>query len=361
MKYLVIQTRDIGDVMLSTALCNTLKENYPAAEVDMLTMDYCAGVVRGNPNISEIIEIKKSERNKLGYILKTLCYIRAKKYDAIVNMQGQVVGLLCCLFSLSSRRIGLNKFPWRYAHSDQVPFPFPDQPSGDGHTMDLRFSLLAPLSVKVSSRDYRLWLSDSESAAAQENLTGSGLDLSRPIVALGINSRDDYKQWPIDYFARIASWLIEAFGVQILVFFGPGEESYSKQLKPLVDESIQAHVFDNLRTTSIRELAAVFSHCSLYVGNDTGPRHIAQALNVPAFAIVSPASNKWTWVPWHNPRFKAIDTGDALGLNESEWLAISSKLSKGVDDAPWFARLSPEFAQAQLQAMINDLKLFNKD
>ena len=49
MKFLVIQTRDIGDVMLSTALCNTLKKNYSAATVDMLTMDFSTGVVEGNP------------------------------------------------------------------------------------------------------------------------------------------------------------------------------------------------------------------------------------------------------------------------------------------------------------------------
>ena len=60
MKFLVIQTRDIGDVMLSTALCNTLKKNYSAATVDMLTMDFSTGVVEGNPFIDEILVLEKA-------------------------------------------------------------------------------------------------------------------------------------------------------------------------------------------------------------------------------------------------------------------------------------------------------------
>ena len=72
MKILVLQTHDIGDVMLSTALCNALKTGYPHAQVDMMTMAHCAGVVEGNPNIHEIIVLDKSQRNSLGYVFRFL-------------------------------------------------------------------------------------------------------------------------------------------------------------------------------------------------------------------------------------------------------------------------------------------------
>lgn len=44
MKYLVVQTKQIGDVLISTALCNNLKQNDPSGEVHYLVMDYCAGM-----------------------------------------------------------------------------------------------------------------------------------------------------------------------------------------------------------------------------------------------------------------------------------------------------------------------------
>ena len=99
----------------------------------------------------------------------------------------------------------------------------------------------------------------------------------------------------------------------------------------------------------------MFANCGLYVGNDTGPRHIAQALDVPAFAIVSPSSDKWDWVPWDNPRFKAVDSGDALGLSTEEWNAIRGPLRPGVDDGEWFEKLNPEFAEEQLARMLEEL------
>jgi heptosyltransferase-2 len=358
MKFLVIQTRDIGDVMLSTALCNTLKKNNPNSVVDMLTMDHCTGVIEGNPFIDEIIILKKSQRKNVTYILKLLRSIRARKYHVILNVQGQITGLLTCLFTRSSRRIGFNKFPWSLGHTDNIVFRNYGEFSGYGYTIDDRFALLEPLSLKIEDRSYRIWLSNSELRKARDTLNAKKIDLNRPIVALGINSRDDYKQWPLGHFSEIAKWLIRQFNAQILVFFGPGEEHYSRRLKPLLPESEQRSVFDNLHTHSIRELATIFAHCQLYVGNDTGPRHIAQALDIPAFAIVSPASNKLAWIPWENPRFIAVDSGDALGLSRSEWESITAKLTPGTDDAEWFSKLTPDYVRKQLTKMIRTLDLF---
>jgi len=360
MKILVIQTHDIGDVMLSTALCNALKTAYADAQVDMMTMQHCAGVVEGNPNIHEIIVLHKSKRKSLRYMLGFLNYIRSKKYDVIVNMQGQIIGLLTCLLSPSSRRIGENKIPWRVAHTDNVELPGSAEPSGEGSAIDVRFAMIAPLLSDVKSRAYKVWLNESELQQGRELLISAGLDMTLPVVALGVNSRDDYKQWPLHYFAKIASWLIEQFGIQIYVFFGPGEEAYSKQLKSVLPEAQRDLVFDDIHTKSIRDLAKVFHCCSLYVGNDTGPRHISQAVDMPAFAVVSPASNKWGWAPWHNSRFQAVDCGDALGLSNSEWLKIRSGLTPGVDDAEWFSKLEPAFVQTRLKAMIDELGLFAK-
>ena len=358
MKFLVIQTRDIGDVMLSTALCNTLKKNYSAATVDMLTMDFSTGVVEGNPFIDEILVLEKNRRNDIRYVLKSLRVIRKKKYDVILNVQGQITGLMTCLASMSSRRIGFDKFPWRLAHTDNIVFRNYTETSGYGHTIDDRFALLEPLSLKTEDRSYRIWLNDAELEKSKQTLITSKINLHRPLIALGVNSRDDFKQWPLAHFAAIAEWLINQHNAQILVFFGPGEENYSKKMKALLSKKNQQAVFDNIRTHSIRELATVFAHCDLYIGNDTGPRHISQALDVPAFAIVSPASNKWAWIPWNNPRFKAVDTADALDLSKEEWERISSKLTPGVDDTEWFAKINPAFVQSQLEQMIKTLGLF---
>ncbi len=358
MKFLVIQTRDIGDVMLSTALCNTLKLNYPDAQVDMMTMSFSIGVVEGNPNIDNIIVLERSKRAKLAYILGLLLDIRQRRYDVIINAQGQLTGLLTSLFSLSSRRIGWNKFFWRLATRDNAPPANTEASSGEGHTIDDRFRLLEPLGLTKIDRAYRLWLSDNERERGRQILKSGGIDPDRPIVALGINSRDHFKQWPLEFFAQLSDWLVEQYKVQLLVFFGPGEAQYSQGLKSLIDKAHRDQVFDTIATRSIRELASVFAACDLYIGNDTGPRHIAQALNLPAFAIVSPASNKYGWIPWNNPRFRAVDAGDALNMPKGEWEKLCKTLTPGKNDLVWFRKLDVDFVRNNVEQMISELGLF---
>jgi heptosyltransferase III len=359
MRILVIQTRDIGDVVLSTALCNALKAEHPDSQVDMLTMNHCAGVVEGNPNVDEIVVLDKDQRNEVGYMLRFLKGIRRRKYDVVINVQGQFIGLATCLASWGARRIGFDKWPWSLAHSETVKFRVEIEGSGYCQTIDDRFALLGPLGTVPSDRNYKIWLTDEEREHAKGLMRDAGLDLARPIVALGVNSRDAYKQWPLEHFAEVASWLIREHAAQIYVPFGPGEEEYSKQLRPLLAEELRANTFDTVRTKSIRELAAVFSNCDLYLGNDTGPRHIAQALDVPSMAVISPASDKWGWIPWDHPRFRALDPADAIGYSREEWEKVRETLTWGENDAEWFAKLDPKFVEDKLAEMVNELALFD--
>ena len=85
MKYLVVQTKQIGDVLISTALCNNLKQHDPAGEVHYLVMDYCAGMAEGNPNIDRLIVIEKSRRNEWRYMKELLLDIRRERYDVDRN------------------------------------------------------------------------------------------------------------------------------------------------------------------------------------------------------------------------------------------------------------------------------------
>ena len=358
MRFLVIQTRDIGDVLISTALCNALAAAHPGSSVDMLTMSHCAGVVVGNPNIDRIIVLDSRRRNEVGYMLKFLRNLRRNRYDVVVNVQGQIIGLLCSLATLDAKRIGFAKPPWSLLNSTSVPFRAYPTPSGMGLTLDDRFALLEPVGAANQERSFRIWLTPDELARGRMLLADAGLDPSRPIIALGINSRDDYKRWPLGHFARLAERLLERYDVQVLVFFAPNEEQYSLGLRAQISPSLRERVCDRVRTRDIRELAMVFAHCALYLGNDTGPRHIAQALDTPSFAVVSPASDKWGWIPWSSVRHRAVDVGDAVGLTREQWLAKRRELVPGSPaDQAEFARLSVDFVEAEVQRQIESLAI----
>lgn len=358
MKTLVIQTRDIGDVLLSTALCNSIRRVRPDSEVHMLTMDHCAGVVEGNPDVDRVLVLDGRRRNRVGYMFRFLRELRHERYDLVLNVQGQLIGLLSCLASGARARVGYDKLPWRLGHTDSIRLRDYEVTSGWGWTIDDRFALLERIGLAQGDRRYSIWLSPDERERGAALLREAGLDPERPTVALGINARDEYKLWPQEAYAEVAAWLIRERDAQVLVFFGPGEEAYSKALRGKLPAAERASLFDDVRTGSIRELAMVFTHCDLYLGNDTGPRHVAQAVDLPAFAIVSPSSDKWGWIPWDQPRFRAIDTGDALGMKVEEWQRLRAGLTPGgPEDAQWFSKITPDFVRQRVSEMLNELDL----
>jgi heptosyltransferase III len=153
------------------------------------------------------------------------------------------------------------------------------------------------------------------------------------LIAMGVNSLGHYKRWPIDCFAQVAQWLIEQHNAQILIYCGPGEEEYNRGLKPLLPAALQGSVFDQIKTRSVRELVGLFAHCQLFVGNDTGPRHMAQALDIPLLTIVSPLGHSTIANPVSHPRYQFINTSHQAPqreiLNVQErlaqlWIEINS-------------------------------------
>lgn len=318
MKYLVVQTKQIGDVLISTALCNNLKQNDPNGEVHYLVMDYCAGMAEGNPNIDRLIVIEKARRNEWRYMKALLLGIRRERYDVVINSQGQMIGLLTCLISGARLRIGFDSFPWRLGHNRIVRFRHDTEHRGNSTLVDDRFSLLKPLGLAREDRNYYLWLSEEEKRQGRETLLAAGVDLSRPLIAMGVNSLGHYKRWPIDCFAEVARWLIEEHDAQILVYCGPGEEEYNRGLKPLLPPEVQASVFDQIKTRSVRELVGLFAHCQLFVGNDTGPRHMAQALGIPLLTIVAPQGHSAIANPANHAIFKSIDVSNVDNNRDME-------------------------------------------
>lgn len=330
MKYLVVQTKQIGDVLISTALCNNLKQNDPNGEVHYLVMDYCAGMAEGNPNIDKLIVIEKARRNEWGYMKALLLGIRRERYDVVINSQGQMIGLLTCLLSGAKLRIGFDSFPWRLGHNRIVRFRKDTEHQGNSTLVDDRFALLAPLKLAQEDRNYYLWLSEEEKQRGRETLLAAGINPDRSLIAMGVNSLGHYKRWPIGCFAKVAQWLIEEHNAQILIYCGPGEEEYNRGLKPMLPEALQASVFDRVQTSSVRELVGLFTHCQLFVGNDTGPRHMAQALNIPLLTIVAPQGHQNIANPTNHPRFQAIECH--VDDKYDEISTVNVKLGKLISD-----------------------------
>jgi heptosyltransferase-2 len=142
-KILVVQLKQIGDVLLSSPICNTLKNNFPDYQIDYIIYDYTFGVVENNPNIDNIIKITNKERESKLEFFKFL--MKLPKYDICINVQGKLEGALISLFSGAKDRISWNRKGWKLIYNKSVNADKLIEISGIGNTIDHRLALLVHL------------------------------------------------------------------------------------------------------------------------------------------------------------------------------------------------------------------------
>lgn len=358
-KILVIQLKQIGDVLLSSPICNTLKKNYPDAQVDYVVYDYTYGVVKNNPNIDNVIQITEKERRSKMHFFKFL--LKLGKYDICINVQGKIEGALITLFSGAKTRISWDKKGWNLIHNNYVNTDSKMVITGVGNTIDGRLALLADFKDLNYDSNIKIWIEDVEKEKAVKKLIESGININRPIVSFALTSRKDFRIWPKERFAKLIDFLCEKYKIQAVLFYAPNdkkynfEEEYCNSVKALVKN--KESVFTNIKTSSIREAISIISVLDMHIGNDNGPRHFAQAVDTPSFAIFTTLNNKKSFSPHNNPRHKAIDIQDVMTMTDeeySEYLKKDSEYIMKTNDIPY------DFVENYVDNMIKDLELFDE-
>lgn len=358
-RILVIQLKQIGDVLLSSPICNSLRKSYPDAKIDYIIYDYTFGVVENNPNIDNVIKITAKERESKFQFLKFLT--KLPNYDICINVQGKIEGALISLFSRAKMKISWNKKGWNLIHNFPVKADEKMIVTGVGNTIDHRLALLTPFDNIEYDRDIKIWIEDKEREEIRKKFVSCGIDLKRPIIAFGVTSRREFRIWPKERFAKLIDFLYEKYNIQAILFYAPedkkynSEEEYCNKVKELVKN--KEAVFTNIRTKSVRELIVILAESDMYIGNDNGPRHFAQAVDTPSFAIFTTLNNKKSFCPSNNLRHKAVDIQDVLNFTEEEYKEYMNKdveYIKNTNDIPY------EFIKDRVKNMIEKLGIFNE-
>lgn len=133
--------------------------------------------------------------------------------------------------------------------------------------------------------------------AGRELLADLGIDANAalstaPLISLHVGATKDYKQWPAAYFAELADWLA-AQGFQVALV-GAGKidgERIAQVLAHCRQPSVNLH-----NRLTLGELIALFQASRFFIGNDSGPMHLAAATGIPVFAIFGP-TDPARWAP----------------------------------------------------------------
>lgn len=310
-KILVIRFRRIGDAVLSTALCTTLKRSIPNCEVHYVLNDNIAPLFSNHPDIDHIITFSRHDMsNYLRYIRKVRKVMKEGKYDIIVDMRATVKTLVFSFFSMRSKyRIGYYKWYNPILHNYRISTPR----NIEMDTITSSLYLLDPLQKEYQIQkvhDFKLSYTPEEYSSFRSYMQANGVDMSQPIITCAVSARLEYKVWPLPYMKQVLQQVLDKYkNVQLVFNYGDAREKQQAiELHNMLGNDSRVHT--KVEANSLRELVAMIANSTFFFGNEGGPRHIAQALNIPSFAIFPPGIPISNWLPNKSDRFQGIELKD---------------------------------------------------
>ncbi|HVF27243.1 MAG TPA: lipopolysaccharide heptosyltransferase II [Pyrinomonadaceae bacterium] len=287
----------VGDAVMTVPALRELRRALPGAHITLAMRAWAVGVFDGADFLDEVM-ILDSERRGLRGRLSEVREWRRRRFDLAVLFPNAFAPALVAWAARVPRRIGYDteRRGTLLTHALHVP-----DWRGKRHEVFYYLNIIAkiersmggessPAPAPLAGADLpaprlNLEISFERRQAAREILMQHGVLFDRPLVALcpgSTNSRA--KRWPPERFAALADQLIDDAGAGV-VLIGSREEM-----------DVTAEVVGHMTRrpvvltgkTSLAETIAVLSHADLLITNDTGPAHIAAALNLPTLVIFGP-------------------------------------------------------------------------
>ena len=309
-KVLFIATRQIGDVLVTTPLIKQARELWPEAEFHFLGYRGKLDMLKGNPDIAELIET--SDRPGFGEYLSLFNRL-FQRYDLAIVTQpsdrAYFYGLVAAF-----RRVGvLGGHPQGLTEQDKAKKSKSDKQNAWKkaiclHTVDVDYfgqhvitEKLRLLEVFYKNVQDLFSKPISVVPPAGEALTPViASQLRSPYVVVHPGPLTAYKRWPLAYWQNLVTWLTQQ-GWQVVLSASPAKQDLqlNQDIVSLLDEATRQNVVNAAGKLSIPQARSLIQGAHLYIGVDTSITHLAAACNIPTVALFGPTPPS-NFGPWPN-------------------------------------------------------------
>jgi len=284
---LVIVTRQIGDLLLTTPLIRRARETWPAARIAVLGIAGTVGMLRGNPDVDELIEVPAHPglRGWLGLARRLL-----RRYDlALIGDLGDrahLIGLVA-----ARRRAGIvparSESNWwkrrLLAHAVESAGD-----RGERHVVAEKVQLLAPWAKSGAGAPAVVPPPPADLPPALQERLAPGY------VVMHTPSMWPYKQWPLAHYRELAA-LLAGGGRQVVLTGSMG--THDRACIAAMQGAATPDLLLDAGALGFDQLTRLLQDAALYIGPDTSVTHLAAACGTPVLAIFGP-TNPQRWAPW---------------------------------------------------------------
>jgi len=263
-KILIVRLDRIGDMIITTPAIRAIRFGYPKAKIDILINEYTKPILAENPYVDRILiwgGNGKSER-----------------YDLAIAFSQGFKSNLAVFYSKSKYKFGFSGHGGSFLLNYRVE---DDRGIRPRHEIDFALRLAFLAGGKFKGRDLDVFESKESVIFAEGYLKEN--KLSGRFVIIHPGSRQDYIRWPKEKFVEVCDLLIKECDVGLILIGRGKEEKLLKEIASLMRE--KCLIASDLE---LKQVISLIKRCSLFLGNSSGPMHIAAALKVPVVSIFGP-------------------------------------------------------------------------
>lgn len=281
-KILVVpQLTRIGDLICSTPAFRALKESFPQSKISVLVSKKASGIIANNKDIDELIEIEEYQGHFLGLVRK----LREEHFDAGISLSGTALSSLLFFYGLIPTRVKLTRRPRplmetctdilntctkKYEHGTYIP--------------SFYMTLLECVGASSKSLEKSVYTTKGGDIKVRTFLKENGIQQGSTVIGVSISAGyNKTKEWGIEKYEELFTKIHKNHSTVFIII---GTESDRVRIRELSSKT-DAHVALAL-DFSLSELPSLFKVFNLFISGDTGPMHIADALNIPLIDIIGP-------------------------------------------------------------------------
>jgi len=301
---LVVQLDEFGDVLLSTPALSYLRKLFPAAHITVLLRKPGYEALNCNSNIDRLVLVDLPRLNaSFKGLAADLRRINAVT-DSVKKELGSVIFDLGIDLRSDFRTIFLlHKLPVKIRVAQAIRgggfwlthiAPY----RGVEHEVERKIGIVQDLrqgDFELADKRLQITVGKTEEVAAYEILKVHGIRQGDPFAVIHPFAGWREKEWPIDRFAALIDYLRQRYGLKSIVIGSTDENARAIEL----DSLSKSGVINLAGRTNIRESAVVIGAARLFIGNDSGPMHIASAMQTPTIALFG-QNTPLRYGPWQN-------------------------------------------------------------
>jgi ADP-heptose:LPS heptosyltransferase len=291
---IVFRLDGIGDVVLSSGMLRELRRLYAHAHITIVVSTGTRSLLEDCPYVDEVLDkptgsnslasVFANLRTTLAFCRKTLCQRRwdlaiVPRWDADTYFAG-----LMCLYIGATRRIAFSDHSsprkhhlnWGFnsLYTDVLP------PGPLKHEAERNLDIVRYLGGRIQRTDLELWLTPVDHADVDKCWRHFGLAESSKVIAFGVGADSGRRRWPAHRFAALIDGLCSTGEFRPAIICGPNDAGLVREIQQYSGSELIVP-----SAPSLRQTAALLSRCVLFIGNDSGPMHVAAAVGLPVVEI----------------------------------------------------------------------------